>query len=65
MLTSEPRSLVSPQKQSQIDQEGNETSWPEMIALLRRETNVTSNYLMAMFFAGAPQATIHPELRRR
>lgn len=52
VLTSEPRSLVSPSSQDQIDQETNEASWPEMAALLRRETNLSGNYLMAMLFAG-------------
>lgn len=52
VITSEPRSLVSETSQGQIDAETNEASWPEMAALLRRETNVSSNYLMAMFFAG-------------
>ena len=52
IVTSEPQSLISPSIQKQIDQETNEASWPEMGALLRRDTNVTSNYLMAMFFSG-------------
>lgn len=52
ILTSEPRSLVSDTSQRRIDAETNEASWPEMAALLRRETNVSSNYLMAMFCAG-------------
>jgi uncharacterized hydrophobic protein (TIGR00271 family) len=52
VMSSEPRSLVSPTSQQQIEQETNEGSWPEMAALLRRETNPSSNYLMAMFFAG-------------
>lgn len=52
VVTSEPRSLVSETSQGQIDAETNEASWPEMASLLRRETNVSSNYMMAMFFAG-------------
>ena len=56
VVTSEPRSIVSPTSQDQIDRETNEASWPEMAALLRRETNVTSNYLIAMFFAGVVAA---------
>ena len=52
VLTSEPQSLVSPVAQPQIDEQTNEASWPEMAALLRRETNVSSNYIMAMFFSG-------------
>ena len=50
--TSEPRSLISPTAQEQLDKESNEGSWPEMAALLRRDTNITLNYLLAMFFAG-------------
>lgn len=56
VLTSEPRSLVSPTSQEQIDEETNEASWPEMAALLRRETNISSNYIMAMFFSGVVAA---------
>lgn len=52
ILTSEPQSLVSDTSQRHIDSETNEASWPEMAALLHRETNVSSNYLMAMFCAG-------------
>lgn len=52
VLTSEPQSLVSPSSQDQIDQETNEASWPEIAALLRRETNLSSNYLIAMFLSG-------------
>jgi uncharacterized hydrophobic protein (TIGR00271 family) len=52
IVTSEPRSLVSATSQKQIDQETNEASWPEMAALMRRDTNITTNYLLAMFFAG-------------
>ena len=50
--TSEPRSLISPTDQEQLDRESNEGSWPEMAALLRRDSNITFNYLVAMFFAG-------------
>lgn len=56
VLTSEPQSLVSPTSQKQIDEETNEASWPEMAALLRRETNISSNYLLAMFFSGVVAA---------
>lgn len=52
VVTSEPRSLVSPSHQIRIDEETNEGSWSEIAALFRRETNITSNYLMAMAFAG-------------
>lgn len=56
VVTSEPRSLVSPSDQRQIDIESNDASWPEMAALLRRETNLSSNYLMAMCLAGVVAA---------
>lgn len=56
VLTSEPQSLVSPSSQGQIDQETNEASWPEMAALLRRETNVSSNYIIAMLLSGVVAA---------
>ena len=52
VLTSEPQSLVCLVAQGQIEEETNESSWPEMAALLRRETNIAGNYLMAMFFSG-------------
>lgn len=52
IVSSEPRSMQSEPDQEAIERETNEASWPEMAALLRKETNVTANYLMAMFFAG-------------
>jgi hypothetical protein len=52
IVSSEPRSMQSEPDDGAIERETNEATWPEMAALLRRETNVTANYLMAMFFAG-------------
>lgn len=52
IITSEPRSAVSTEQRT-IDREHDEASWPEMATMLRRETNLTVNYLIAMFFAGA------------
>jgi len=52
IVTSEPRSVVSSSYQQAIDGETNESSWHEMSALLHRESNVTTNYLIAMFSAG-------------
>jgi hypothetical protein len=40
VLTSEPRSLVAPFSQNQLEQETNEATWPEMAALLRRVARV-------------------------
>lgn len=56
VMTSEPRSLLSSSGQKQINRETNEASWDEIAALLRRETNVTVNYLLAMLLAGAVAA---------
>lgn len=52
VVSAEPRSIVSASSQATIDREKDEASWPEMAAKLRRETNLTMNYLLAMFFAG-------------
>jgi hypothetical protein len=52
IVSSEPRSIQSEPDKEAIERETNEATWPEMAALLRRETNITANYLMAMFFAG-------------
>lgn len=56
VITSEPRSLLSSSDQEEIDRETNEASWEEMSSLLRRETNVTANYVLAMLFAGVVAA---------
>lgn len=52
VVSSEPRSVTSASSQKQIDSENDEASWPEMATKLRRETNLTANYILAMFFAG-------------
>ena len=52
VVSNEPRSVVSASSQKQIDSENDEASWPEMATKLRRETNLTINYVLAMFFAG-------------
>lgn len=54
--TTEPRSLMSPPYQNGIDRESNETIWEEMASLLRRDTNLSANYLLLMSFAGAVAA---------
>lgn len=56
VMTSEPRSLLSPSDQESIDRETNETSWEEMAAMFRREANLSANYVIAMLFAGAVAA---------
>lgn len=56
ILTSEPRSLISPPYQGGIDRESNETVWDEMAFLLRRDSNVSVNYLAVMGLAGAVAA---------
>lgn len=50
---SEPTSLLSVEYQKLIDKESNETIWDDMAFLLRRDTNVSFNYLMLMALAGA------------
>lgn len=52
VVSNEPRSVVSISSKQQIDAENDEASWPEMATKLRRETNLTVNYALAMFFAG-------------
>jgi uncharacterized hydrophobic protein (TIGR00271 family) len=56
ILTSEPRSLISPNYQNGIERESNETIWDEMAFLLRRDTNLAANYLLLMALAGAVAA---------
>ncbi len=55
--TSEPRSLLSPPSQRDIDSETNETIWDEMASLLRQDTNLSANFLMLMALAGIVAAT--------
>lgn len=56
ILTSEPRSLINPQYQNGINGESNETIWDEMAFLLRRETNLSANYLLLMTASGGVAA---------
>lgn len=53
IVTSEPRSVMSPEHQDLIDRESNETIWDEMAFLLRQDTNLAPNYLSLMALAGA------------
>lgn len=57
IVTSAPRSIISPQHQQPLDQESNETIWDEMAFLLRLDTNLRFNYLALMMLAGATAAT--------
>ncbi|RUR31657.1 DUF389 domain-containing protein [Vreelandella nanhaiensis] len=50
---SEPTSLLSSEHQRLINKESNETIWDDMAFLLRRDTNLSVNYLMLMALAGA------------
>lgn len=50
---SEPTSLLSGEHQQLIDKESNETIWDDMAFLLRRDTNLSVNYLLLMALAGA------------
>lgn len=54
--TTEPRSLLAPPSQNGIEKESNETVWEEMGFLLRRETNVSANYLSLMALSGGVAA---------
>ena len=53
IVTNEPRSVMSPAHQDQINRESNETIWDEMAFLLRQDTNLALNYLVLMALAGA------------
>lgn len=53
IVTSAPRSIMSPEHQDKIDRESNETIWDEMAFLLRQDTNLAPNYLALMALAGA------------
>lgn len=53
IVSSAPRSMISPKHQDQINRESNETSWDEMAFLLRQDTNIAVNYLTLMALAGA------------
>ena len=57
ITTSEPRTLLSPPNQHNIDTETNETVWDEMASLLRQDTNLSFNFLMLMALAGVVAAT--------
>lgn len=54
--TTQPRSLLAPPSQNGIEQESNETIWEEMGFLLRRDTNLSANYLSLMALSGGVAA---------
>lgn len=54
--TTEPQCLLAPPSQNGIEKESNETIWEEMGFLLRRETNVSANYLSLMALSGGVAA---------
>lgn len=53
---SEPTAIIAPQHLKEVDQQGNETAWEEMGEQLRRDTNVTPNFLLLMATSGAVAA---------
>lgn len=53
IVTSEPKSVLSPDLQQRLERESNETVWEEMAFLLRQDTNLMLNYLVLMTLAGA------------
>lgn len=56
VVTSEPRSILSATAEDALDRETNEMVWQEMAYQLRQETNISANFLLIMFFAGAVAA---------
>jgi hypothetical protein len=49
----EPTAMIAPAHRDEVTRQGNEASWEEMSERLRRDTNVTSNFLLLMAMAGA------------
>lgn len=57
-LTSiEPRVLLSPAHQDDLDRESSEAPWPDVGGHLREESNAELNILLLMFLSGAIAAT--------
>lgn len=50
---SEPSMVISSGQARSLDDEGNEAIWEEMGALMRRESNLSINYLLLMTLSGA------------
>ena len=53
---SEPTSVVAHPRQHSIEHESNEGSWEEVTSLLRRDTNLSTNFFLLMTFSGAVAA---------
>jgi uncharacterized hydrophobic protein (TIGR00271 family) len=53
IVTSEPKSILSPSHRQALDVESSETTLDETAFHLRHETNVTQNYMILMALAGA------------
>lgn len=54
--TLEPQSVIAPSHAGQLEDESNEATLEEMAGMLRNETNVSNNYLMAMALSGGVAA---------
>lgn len=53
VTVSEPTAIISPPDLAGLDRQGNEGAWEEIGEQLRRDTNVTANYLLLMAASGA------------
>lgn len=51
--TNAPTSLLCAPHQDSIDRESNESTWDEMAFMIRGDTNLSVNYLLAMGLSGA------------
>lgn len=49
----EPTAIIAPLHVAALDRQGNEAAWEEMSEQLRRDTNVTPNFLLLMVASGA------------
>ncbi|PWC30383.1 DUF389 domain-containing protein [Teichococcus aestuarii] len=56
VTTGNPSSLIAAQGQDAISCEDDEADWEEMNTLMRQDTNIGSNFLLAMFLAGVVAA---------
>ncbi|WP_372617487.1 DUF389 domain-containing protein [Falsiroseomonas sp.] len=52
----EPTAIIAPRHLQELDRQGNEAAWEEMGEQLRRDTNVTRNFLLLMGTSGAVAA---------
>lgn len=49
----EPTAVIAPRHHAVLSRQGNEAAWEDVAEQLRRDTNVTVNYLLLMTVAGA------------